>query len=321
MITRRYLRIKVFQELFSYFLNENQNLVEAEQKVIDNTQKIYDLFIYQLSFFTELKKFEINRQYEAKKKHYPTQEDLHPNTTFVDNEIISQIENNADYQKRKKKIKVNWFDQQTLIRKTMNEIKDSELYQKYITTPSSYDEDKKFLLKVISDFLSSNDLLISYLEEKNMNWANDYDAGLVLLEKTIKQFNPWDDENTLLPGLFGDIQDNSGRYLDEVFLARLFRTVVVKSDEYDQMIQKYIKNWDFDRIAIIDTIIIKMAMAEFTQFDSIPIKVSLNEYIELSKLFSTPKSNIFVNGMLDKILSELTEENKINKTGRGLINE
>ncbi len=290
--------------------------------MLENTHKIYDLFIYQLSFFVELKKFEVNRQYEAKKKHYPTHEDLHPNTRFIDNKILAQIEKNIDFQKRKKKLKINWADEKPLVRKTFNEIKESELYEAYMSSEtSSYEEDKKFVLKLISAFLPYNSLLISFLEAKNINWANDYDAGLVLLEKSIKQFKVSDDENTLLPALFGDFKDESGRYVDEVFLIKLFKTVVVKSDEYDEIIQKHIKNWDFDRIAIIDIIIIKMAMAEFTQFDSIPIKVSLNEYIELSKLFSTPKSNIFVNGMLDKILKELKENNQIKKIGRGLIDE
>ncbi len=322
MLTRRYLRIKVLQELYAFSRNQETDLAKAEEKLLLNIRKIYDLYIYQLSYLLEVRDFEEDRQEEAKTKYYPTQEDLNPSRKFIDNPLLKQIENNNMFQKYRKKLKINWGDQKDTIRQSLKRIRESEPYRKYLQSSSeSYEEARQFLIKIITTVLPDDELLIFYYEDRNVNWVNDYDASLVMLEKTFRYMRADNDEFTPLPGLFGEENTENGKNLDEVFVKKLFLTVLQNIQELDKLINERTEKWDFDRIAVLDIIILRMAITEFLHFETIPVKVTINEYIELSKIFSTPKSSIFVNGMLDKLKKEFIRDNKINKIGRGLIDE
>ncbi|MGM0566730.1 MAG: transcription antitermination factor NusB [Bacteroidota bacterium] len=322
MLTRRYLRIKVLQELYAFSRNQESDLAKAEDKMLLNIRKIYDLYIYQLSYLLELRDFEEDRQEEAKSKYYPTEEDLNPNPKFINNPLLKQIENNNMFQNYRKKLKINWGDQRDTIRQSLKRIRESEPYQKYMNSSSeSYEEARQFLIKIITTVLPDDELLIFFYEDKNVNWVNDFDASLVMLEKTFRYMRATDDEYKPLPGLFSEENTEDGKNLDEVFVKKLFLTVLQNIRELDKLIKERTEKWDFDRIAILDIIILRMAITEFMHFETIPVKVTINEYIELSKIFSTPKSSVFVNGLLDKLKKEFIQDHKIKKIGRGLIDE
>lgn len=322
MLTRRYLRIKVLQELYAFSRNHNADFAKAEKKLVDNIQRIYDLYIYQLSYLIEIKDFEQARQEEARQKFYPTREDLNPNTKFIDNQLIHQIEQNNMFRNYYKKLKINWGEKRDMIRGSLKQIKESEAFKQHMAVErKSYEEDRKFLLQLITEVLPYDEMLMSHYEDQNVNWANDFDASLVLLEKTIRYLKPTDDAFQNLPSLYSAESDEYGKNVDEEFVKQLFKEVVFNQNDLDELIKARTERWDFDRIAILDIIILRMAITEFLRFKTIPVKVTMNEYIELSKIFSTPKSSVFVNGLLDKIRKEFEQENKINKAGRGLINE
>ncbi|HKK09206.1 MAG TPA: transcription antitermination protein NusB [Bacteroidales bacterium] len=322
MLTRRYLRIKVLQELYAFSRNYNADFAKAEQKLTFNINKIYDLYIFQLAYLIEIRDFEEARQEEAKQKYYPTDEDLNPNTKFIENEVLKKIEENNTFKRLYKKLKVNFGEKSDMVRHSLNLIKESEVFKNYMASGKfGFEEDRKALLKIITEILPYDETLISHYEDQNVNWVNDYDASLILLEKTIRYLKRSDDEFTTLPSLYNQDSDERGKNVDEEFVKKLFRDVVFNQEELDEIIKKRTERWDFDRVALLDIILIRMAITEFLHFDTIPVKVTINEYIELSKIFSTPKSSIFVNGLLDKIKIEFLREDKINKIGRGLIND
>jgi N utilization substance protein B len=252
---------------------------------------------------------------ENSRKFYPTKEDLNPNTRFVDNRFIRQLTVNKSYNAYIDKYKISWVDEEEMIRKLYIELRNSKFYKEYMEGPdSSYDVDKDFVIKIIKKIISESDSLHFFYEEKSIYWADDFYTANYLVIKTIKGFNEKQNELTPLPTLFKNNSDE-----DKQFLVNLFRKVVLRSDEYFKMIEGKVKNWESDRLAVMDILLLKMALAELLEFPSIPVKVTLNEYIELSKMFSTPKSKVFINGILDKMISELKKNNEIKKTGRGLL--
>jgi N utilization substance protein B len=252
---------------------------------------------------------------ENSRKFYPTEEDLNPNTRFVDNRVIRQLTENKSYNIYVDKYKISWVDEEEMIRKLFIEVRDSKYFREYMNSPEcSYEDDKEILIKIVKKIISESDSLHFYYEEKNIYWADDFYTANYLVIKTIKGFDKRQNELTPLPTLFKNNSDE-----DREFLINLFRKVILRSDEYFTMIEKKVKNWESDRLAVMDILLLKMALAELLEFPSIPIKVTLNEYIELSKMFSTPKSKVFINGILDKMISELKRNNEIKKTGRGLL--
>jgi N utilization substance protein B len=197
------------------------------------------------------------------------------------------------------------------LKKLLNQIKSTEAYQTYTSLEKySINEEKKFLVSIIEETLNDNEVLNSFYDELNFNWTKELEFVNLMVVKTIKACKETESLN-ILP-IYKDEDDKE-------FVSTLFRKSVVKSDEYDQLIRDKAKNWEFERIALIDIIMMKMALTEFIEFDSIPVKVSLNEYIELSKAFSTPKSKTFINGILDRIMVELKSDGKVIKRGRGLL--
>lgn len=307
------------QALYAFFHSENDRIEAGEKQLLTSIDKIYDLYIYQLTLLLEVVRFANRRIEEGKQKFLPTEEDLNPNTRFIDNKVAAQLLENRDLQRKADGLKINWGDEEELIRRLYNEVKASEVYQKYMEQPeSSYKADKEILIEILRCFIAPNDVLLSYFEEINIHWAHDYDMGLVMAVKTLSSYKESYDEYKTLPALFKSSMDgmiNEDRY----FVLQLYRKVILKSDQYEDLIDIKLKNWELERIADMDVILIKMALAEFIEFQSIPLKVSLNEYIDLSKEFSTPKSKVFINGILDKMVCDLKADEVIVKTGRGLI--
>jgi N utilization substance protein B len=318
MLYRRHLRIKALQALYSFYTGGTDDLVKGEKELLNSINKIYELFIWQLSFIVEVKRFAAFRIEENKKKFYPTEEDLNPNLKFINNRVIRYIEENKDFRKKEELFKINWAEEQEMVRKFYMEMRNAKYFGQYMNNGiDSLEDDKQFIIKMIDLQMSKYDLLKSFYEEKSVYFSDGYDLVSILLLKFTDTLSAKHNEVTPMPGIYktetAQIND------DKEFLRKLYRKVILESEDYDEILKKRTKNWDYDRIPLMDLLLLKMAMVELTEMPTIPIKVTLNEYIELAKYFSTAKSKTFVNGVLDKLIRDFKEQNKIKKLGRGLV--
>jgi N utilization substance protein B len=246
---------------------------------------------------------------ERKNKHLPNQSDLNPNLKFVNNSLLVSMANNADLKAQIEKRKISWNNEADVIRKLFNEIKNGELYKTYLESGiSSTEEDRDFIISLITEHLSENEVLISLFEEKNIHWADD---TFVAFNSIIRNFEDFKGEFKMQP-LLKDEKD------DLEFMSLLFKKTIIYKEQFEELIDRHTQNWEIERIANMDKLLMEMALAEILYIPNVPIKASLNEYIDISKEYSTPNSKTFVNGVLDKIIVELKRDNKINKTGRGL---
>jgi transcription antitermination protein NusB len=318
MLTRRDIRIKVMQALYAFYLSENSRPDQGEKKLAESLDRIYQLFIYQLSFINEVAEFAEKRIDENRQKLLPTPEDLNPNTRFTRNRIILSLRENRDFINLSNKHRINWVLDEELIRKFYNEFKATEEYLQYMEKSScTFEDDREILLFMVRNRMVSFELLQYHYENIDIHWVDDYDTVLLMLERTLKGWKENQDAATHLPQLFKPGID--GEDDDFRFAIELFRKVLVLSVKYDKIIEEKISNWEFDRVAKVDIILLRMAVCEFLEFPSIPVKVTINEYIDISKIFSSPKSKLFINGMLDKLALYFREEGTLIKTGRGLI--
>ena len=314
MLSRRILRTKVLQALYAFIQSEDEQIDVAEKNLLKSIDSIYDLYIYQLSIILELVDFIKQRQEENKLKHLPTEEDLHPNTKFVDNRFVKQLTDNKYFKLKYNQLKVNWSDEQEMFRQLYNTIKESKTYEKYARSFDNYpyESDKKFILNVFRKIIINDDNIYNYFEDKNIHWGDDFYDVAFLVVKTIEDFKPETTEDYPLPDLFNN--DGIINPSDDVtFVKQLFRKTIIHSKEFEVLISKKAKNWEVDRIAVIDMIILKMALTEFIEFPAIPIRVTMNEYIDIYKEYSTEKSRSFINGILDKMAKDLNRSHKINK--------
>lgn len=315
MISRRIIRIKVLQVLYAFYSSPDKSINNTERELFFSIQKTYDLYHYLLDLIIEVSKHAESVIELRKKKHFPTEEDLHPNTRFVRNQLIAQLQSNESLNKYLEQSKLSWVNEPELIKKLYLTLVDSDFYKSYMTSAeSSYLADKKFVEQVFTDIILQSEDLIQLLEEQSIYWNDDLDFVVSMIIKTFKKFKEYTREDQALLPMFKDEEDRQ-------FVKDLFRKVVLNHDELKETVTKYTVNWDVERIAFIDELILEMAIGEFLYFPSIPTKVSLNEYIELSKYYSTKKSRNFINGILDKALKALKSEDKIIKAGRGLIGE
>jgi len=318
MLYRRHLRIKALQALYSFYTGGSDDLVKGEKELLNSISKVYELFIWQLSFMVEVKRFAAMRLEENKKKFYPTEEDLNPNLKFVNNRVLNYIENNRDFQRKEELFKVNWAGEQNMIRKFNKEMRESEYFKKYMNNgKDSLEDDKLFMIKFVDLQLSRYDLLRSFYEEKSVYFTDGYDLVTILLIKFVDTLSNKNDELSSLPEIYkvSPAQSND----DKDFLRKPYRKVILENDELDEILKSRTKNWDYNRIPLMDLLLLKMAIVELTEMPTVPVKVTLNEYIELAKYFSTSKSKTFVNGVLDKLIRNFNEEGKIKKLGRGLV--
>ena len=322
MLNRRQIRIKALQTLYAYFQSGNGNLADTEESLRKNMDKIYELYIWQLSLLVEVVDFAEERIEEAKKKYLPTEEDLNPNTKFIDNRFIHKLRNNESYRKLTRKYNVNWGGEDELIRKIYVEIKESGFYRKYMEQENdNFDADKTVLVDIVRKVLVSNDLLRDFFEEKYFLWSEDYYMALSFVMTTLHEISPGWSVDSPLPSLYKSTYDADGRNEDEQFLYDLVKETIKNAGKYDEIIRDKARNWEFERIAVMDLILLRMGMAEAFEFETIPLKVTLNEIIELAKHFSSPKSRVFINGLLDKTIEEGLREGTIVKKGRGLIGQ
>jgi transcription antitermination protein NusB len=315
MVSRRYLRTKVMQAIFAYEANEKEDIILGEKRLIASVEGCYKLFCYFLSLFPEFKRNRLNKMEDLKSKNTLTYDDIHPNTKFVDNLVISQIEDNVVLNQLLNKYRIHWNDQSDFIVQILNEISINLDFIQYMDNPErSYDEDKKIVLSIIENVFAKSELLHWFLEEMNVHWFDDYNEALLMVFKNIQQFSePKGAANKILPMYKDPIEDLT-------FYKHLYQKSILNSKQYSSLIEQKLQNWEMERIMGIDMILMKMAICEFIEFSEIPVKVTINEYIELAKCYSSAKSGHFINGLLDKIVVELKDEGKLNKMGRGLIN-
>jgi len=313
MLNRRHLRVKVLQSLYAYFQSKDGDLAISERELMTAVDRIYDLYLYLLMSFEELKNQGEHRIEENKKKIRPKDEDLNPNRKFVDNELISILENHKDLRTCSEERKVNWVgdEHQEMFRKMYLEMRESETYFEFMNNDSKgFDEDTAFAIAVFKSDIANSSILNDFFEEKSIHWMDDIDLACSMVIKTLKTFTE-DGDNKILP-LYKDKEDETQ------FIKELLRKTIAMDADSEKLIDELTSNWELDRIAKMDVILMKMAITELQIFNNIPTKVTLNEYIEISKFYSTPKSNGFINGVLDKAISRLEKEGSIKKVGRGL---
>ncbi len=315
MVSRRLLRIKTLQICYAYLKSSEQSINQAEKGLFFSIQKSYDLYHYLILLILDVVNFAESRIELAKQKKIPAQEDLNPNTKFIDNKLIKLLNENYELKKYLNDQKLSWVNYPELIRNLYNEIRESELYKDYMLSDSNgFNEDKKFISNVFSKIIINHESLYQNLEEQSIFWNDDIEFVIGMIIKSFRSFKASSDENVKLMPLFKNEEDRD-------FVKRLFRKTVLNHKENEELISKFIKNWDVERVAFMDIIVMSLAIAEMTEFSEIPVKVSLVEYIEIAKLYSTQKSNVFINGLLDKIVKHLKKEERKKKVGMGLIDE
>jgi len=319
MLGRRHYRIKVFQALYAWFQGGEIRQDVAERNLLQSIDKIFELYYLQFSFFLEVIEFYRIRSVDAKNKFYPTEEELNPNLKLLENSLILILQQNKELQKQFATYKFSWTEEQEMVRKIFLKIRGLKDLRTYFgQTERSFENDRDIVYRIFKKCISKSAELQYYCEERNLFWVEDYQAAALFILKTLKQI-PEDFSNTQsLVSLFPKDEDDDPKE-DKNFIAELFQKTIAQTDNLEEMIRSKTKNWELERIALTDIILIKMAMVELMQFPSIPIKVTMNEYIELSKLFSTPKSKLFINGLLDKLVEDLQKEKMIRKKGRGLL--
>jgi len=315
MISRRLLRIKALMALYAFNRREDGNLIQSETELMFSIGKTYDLYHYLLLLVLEISDIAEEKIDQALQKRMPTPEDLNPKRRFVDNMLIAQLRNNIAFKEYIESKKLSWINNSHIPRLLYNKMVTWDVYEEYLLTESqNYVSDKKFVVKLITILFSESEDLLSNLEEQSIFWNDDMEYISAMVEKTLKKFKVNSGENTPLMALFKNEED-------EEFVKILFRKAILNQEKCSELIDKNTTNWEVERIALMDILVMQLAITEISEFPEIPVKVTLNEYIEIAKYYCTSKSSTFVNGILDNIVKEMREEGHFLKAGRGLVGE
>ena len=307
MINRVLIRLKVVQILYAYYKNSGKSMKAAEDEVFFSLSKAYDLYNYLLLLMAGVTHYAADRISFKSLKLRPTDSDINPNLKFVNNRFIAQLEANTALCKFAEKSKVNWVEHSDLLRRLLDKIEDSDIYKEYMASEtSSYEEDRELWRKLYKAFVFDNEELDALLEEQSLYWNDDKSIVDTFVLKPIKRVEESAGADQQLLPEYKDINDMD-------FARKLFRNAVSKADEYRELMAQNSKNWDMSRFAFMDVVIMQVALAEILTFGDIPLSVSLNEYVEIAKYYSTAKSGSFVNGLLDSITKKLRADGVINK--------
>ena len=309
MLSRRHIRVKVMQSLYSYLSTKVNEMPVAERAMLKHFDEVVELKLVIISLWIQLVKHADNFYDEGKKKHLPSALDLNPNTRFVDNDIITRVRNDLDVMDKLARVSGTWIkNDHDIVRKLFKELYQSDLYQKYIANENKDVEvDKKFIINALNDYILKNELVHHIFEERSIYWVDDLPFIAAIIFGDIKEDKSMDTK--------GAFKDSS----DKEFALKLFRNTINNNSDYEEIIVKFARNWELDRIAKMDQLFLKMAFAEILSMPDLPVKVSMNEYIEISKYYSTAKSKLFVNGLLDNFVKTYARDGKIKKIGRGLV--
>jgi len=306
--------MKVMQSIYAMHQNGSDNLEKEEKFLFHSMDSVLDLYLIMLSALVEIREKEIDFLEKSAKKHLATAEERKPNRKFIDNAILKMLAENQSLAASLKDRKIdNWTRNDDYILIMLGEIKKSALYKDYMSSKTTdFEADRQFAIDLFMELIAPNDKLYDYLEDHKLTWIDDIPLVNTQIVKQLRAIKNENDMSFSVPKLYKDAEDRE-------FASLLFRKTVLNEDQLGKEYIDKTPNWDTERIAEIDTIILKMAICEFLKFPSIPVKVTINEYLELAKEYSTPKSSIFINGILDNIVKEYQAANKLIKSGRGLL--
>ncbi len=315
MISRRQLRIKALQSLYAYYTTGREDMRRSEKELNFNIEKAYELYHYLFLLLIDVILYAESRIEIARNKRIPTHEDLHPNTRFINNRLADQLRNNDHLLRFVEQHKLNWVNHPELIKEVYTRLIESEEYEAYMNAEEhGYAEDKRIVTFIYSHIVFSSERLDSIMEEQSIYWNDDLEFITSMIVKTFKKFKEDDKPDKPLMELYKNKEDSD-------YVVKLYRQTILHREEYLEYVKQNTRNWDLERIAFMDILIMQIAIAELVAFPSIPTKVTLNEYLEISKFYSTSKSSIFINGVLYNVVMQLKEEKLIIKKGRGLIGE
>lgn len=314
MLNRRHIRIKVMQALFAYKGTESDDFSKDEKFLFHSIDSMLDLYFSIMALLMEVQKKANSRLVKSQKKLLATAEDINPNRKFTDNVVLEFISSNEQLKTAISKRKLNFWDMDfEYVDIVLKEIQESELYTEYMSKgPSTLKEDKDFMIDVYTEIIAPNEKLYDYFEDKRLTWADDLPVVNTLIIKLFRKLKLTKPDSFLIPELYKNEEDKK-------FASELFRKTLLNQSQFYEEIAQKTTNWDADRLASLDGVLMQMALCEFQKFPSIPVKVTINEYLEIAKEYSTPKSSTFINGILDKTVKEYQKANKHNKVGRGLI--
>ena len=315
MLTRRHIRVKVMQSIYALILSKDDSL-EKQKKFLDvSIENMYSLYLLLLSLLIEVHQMAENQLKLSSKKYIAsTGDDLPFKEKFVANKLLLQLVNNEQLKEELEIRKLdNWYLNEEYVKLIYKSILESDKYLKYMhTKDSSYDKDKEFIVDLFKEIIAPNEKIYDYFEDDKLTWVDDIPIVNTYLLKHLKKVKENSRDAFFLPNLIKDDEDMQ-------YAQKLLSKTLLTNDDLEKEIEGKTPNWDKDRIAGIDAILMKMAICELLNFPSIPEKVTINEYLEIAKEYSTPKSSIFINGILDKLVKEYKKEGKLNKIGRGLL--
>ncbi|RZK75869.1 MAG: transcription antitermination factor NusB [Pedobacter sp.] len=316
MLNRRHLRIKALQNIFAWHMTDKRDVTSSKKALMQSIDNVYEMYIWMLSLLVEVTEYTGIDATERANKHLPTAEDLNPNLKLLNNTFAVVLKKNPDFISAVNKYKINWMSDPEFVKAIFNSLKVTPEYLAYLADESTSLEESKSIIKfVFRKIILKSHNIIQAFEDKFINWSVDKEVMQGMVAKTIKNFTSDDPFVNKLTPISQDWEEDS-KFVEDLFIYTL------RNDkEYQAYIADRTKNWESERIALMDTILMKMAICELLNFPSIPVKVTINEYLDLSKDYSTPKSNSFINGILDKIMGDLKRNNSIKKLGRGLIEE
>ena len=307
MINRVLIRLKIVQIIYAYYQNGSKNLDNAEKELFFSMSKAYDLYNYLLLLMVEVTHYASNKIEAGKAKLAPSKEELSPNMKFVSNSFIAQLEVNEQLNAFSSSQKKTWANEPEFVKSMFEQIVNSDVYKEYMASEStSYEEDREFWRKLYKQIFFKNEALDDILEEQSLYWNDDKEIVDTFVLKTIKRFEQANGEKQQLLPEFKDEEDKD-------YARRLFRRSILNADYYRHLISENSRNWDLNRVALMDVIIMQIALAEILTFPNIPVNVSLNEFVDIAKVYSTPRSGGFINGTLDGIVNQLKKENKLTK--------
>ena len=319
MLNRRILRIKAFKVLYGSVIADQTTLAQAEAQLDLSCEATRDLYLYMLSIVSPLTQVAKNRIEAAKSKLRPTEEDLNPNMKFAENALAKLIDADVDFQKMLAKKKYSWAQYDLLLKKVMNSVASKEYFADYMATEErSLAEDCRLFTKIFEEEFVDSEELEMILEEKSMHWNDDLAYALTWCCRTFKDFadgKSW----SLLPLYQSEMKKGDDVESDKFFVRRLLQASYAGYEKYSAMVAESVTGWEKERLFSTDVVLIVMGLAEAVSFPTIPVKVTLNEYVELAKFYGTPKSRAFVNGLLDRLIQKLEAEGAVAKEGKGLL--
>ena len=313
MLNRRYLRIKVYQALYAHAQSDGGNPAKTEKELLLGIERTYDLYVHLMMLFGEMRQLAEARLAERKLKRMPTAEDLAPNRRFVDNPVLVMLSESKRLLQESEKRKTGWIGERDMLQRLYKQIEASPEYTAYMAAATVTPEmDRAIVLDIFIEYIAQFEPLHDHFEGRSIHWLEDLDLACGLVKRSIETLKVSEGDLSLT-----DLDREHGE--EREFVTTLYRDTIGAEQADEKTIAAKASNWDADRIALSDMLLMRMALTEARSFDLIPVKVTMNEFIEIAKAYSTPKSKNFINGILDKLFAEMKADGSIHKVGRGLL--